>query len=122
MQRADLAAAHCGESGTGSRRATGEPASGNDCCNLEDDGIVPAHHEPVSAVPSAERGMVVREELDAVWRAVDQLSARQKEVFVLRFAEDMELKEIAEVLGLSTGTVKTQLFRAVTSVRQQVGR
>ena len=66
--------------------------------------------------------MIAREELDAVWRAVDSLSARQKEVFVLRFAEEMQLKEIAEVLNLSVGTVKAQLFRAVTSVREQVRR
>ena len=66
--------------------------------------------------------MLAREELDAVWQAVDKLSPRQKEVFILRFAEEMELKEIAEVLNLRTGTVKAQLFRAVTSVREQVGR
>jgi RNA polymerase sigma-70 factor (ECF subfamily) len=53
---------------------------------------------------------------------VDTLSPRQKEVFILRFAEEMELKEIADVLKLRTGTVKAQLFRAVTSVREQVRR
>jgi len=88
-----------------------------------DDGTeITEAQEPVSIDASAERGLLAREELDAVWRAVDQLSRRQKEVFVLRFAEEMELKEIAEVLNLSTGTVKAQLFRAVTSVREQVRR
>ncbi len=89
---------------------------------LEDDGVVDNDREPLSVRPSPERGVLAREELDAVWRAVDSLSARQKEVFVLRFAEDMELKEIAEVLDLRIGTVKAQLFRAVTSVREQVRR
>jgi len=89
---------------------------------LEDDGVVTDKGEPPSIKPSPERGMLAREELDAVWRAVDGLSARQKEVFVLRFAEEMELKEIAEVLDLRIGTVKAQLFRAVTSVREQVRR
>jgi RNA polymerase sigma-70 factor (ECF subfamily) len=89
---------------------------------LEDDGVVTDDREPPSIKPSPERGMLAREELDAVWRAVDSLSARQKEVFVLRFAEEMELKEIAEVLNLRIGTVKAQLFRAVTSVREQVRR
>jgi RNA polymerase sigma-70 factor (ECF subfamily) len=84
--------------------------------------VITAEHEPVSVRASPEQGMLAREELDAVWLAVDNLSPRQKEVFILRFAEEMELKEIAEVLNLRTGTVKAQLFRAVTSVREQVGR
>jgi RNA polymerase sigma-70 factor (ECF subfamily) len=90
---------------------------GNDVGNS-----APSELEPASTKASPERGLIAHQELDAVWRAVDQLSPRQKEVFVLRFAEEMELKEIAEVLNLRTGTVKAQLFRAVTSVREQVGR
>src|SRR5882757_4111754 len=89
---------------------------------LDEGGVITVENEPAAATLSPERGMLAREELDAVWRAVDGLSTRQKEVFVLRFAEEMELKEIAEVLNLRTGTVKAQLFRAVTSVREQVGR
>jgi len=89
---------------------------------LEDDGVVTDNHEPPSTMPSPERGMLARQELDAVWQAVDRLSTRQREVFVLRFSEEMELKEIAEVLDLRIGTVKAQLFRAMTSVREQVGR
>jgi RNA polymerase sigma-70 factor (ECF subfamily) len=89
---------------------------------LDEPGTSADQLEPVCERATPERGMLAREELDAVWRAVEMLSTRQKEVFVLRFAEEMELKEIAEVLNLSTGTVKTQLFRAVTSVREQVRR
>jgi len=89
---------------------------------LDDDIAPETKLDLPSPQPSAERGMLAREELDAVWRAVDGLSERQKEVFVLRFVEEMELKEIAAVLGLRTGTVKTQLFRAVARVREQVGR
>lgn len=88
---------------------------------LGEDGPAPVP-EPVAAQPSAERELIARETLDAVWRVADQLSQRQKEVFVLRFVEEMELKEIAEVLSLSTGTVKAQLFRAVTRVRAEVER
>ncbi len=89
---------------------------------LEDGDVVTAEHEPASTKPSPERGLLAQQELDAVWRAVEALSPRQKEVFILRFAEEKGLKEIAEVLNLSTGTVKAQLFRAVTSVREQVRR
>ena len=89
---------------------------------LEDPRVIADDRELSSVKPSPERGLLAREELDAVWRAVDRLSARQREVFVLRFAEEMELREIAEVLDLRVGTVKAQLFRAVTNVREQVRR
>jgi RNA polymerase sigma-70 factor (ECF subfamily) len=90
--------------------------------HIDDGSVVTAEHEPLSVKATPERGMLAREVLDAVWHAVDKLSPRQKEVFVLRFAEEMELKEIAEVLNLRLGTVKAQLFRALTNVREQVGR
>jgi len=89
---------------------------------LDHEAGAEASLDPPSPHPSPESGMLAREELDAVWRVVERLSMRQKEVFILRFVEEMELKEIAEVLGLRIGTVKTQLFRAVAHVREQVGR
>jgi RNA polymerase sigma-70 factor, ECF subfamily len=89
---------------------------------LDDGSAVADDQEPASVKASPERGLIAQQELDAVWRAVAKLSARQREVFILRFAEELELKEIAEVLNLRTGTVKAQLFRAVTSVREQVRR
>jgi RNA polymerase sigma-70 factor (ECF subfamily) len=89
---------------------------------LDDDAVAKNEPEPRSGAPSAERGLVAQEQLAAVWQRVDQLSARQREIFILRFVEEMELKEIAEVLKLSVGTVKTQLFRAVSRVREQAGR
>jgi RNA polymerase sigma-70 factor, ECF subfamily len=88
---------------------------------LDGDGPDPVP-EPVAGNPSAERGLIARETLDAVWQTVEQLSQRQKEVFLLRFVEEMELREIAEILDLNIGTVKAQLFRAVSRVREQVAR
>lgn len=89
---------------------------------IDEAGAISNEPEPACAKATPERGLLAREQLDAVWRAVETLSTRQKEVFILRFAEEMDLKEIADVLNLSTGTVKTQLFRAVASVREQVRR
>jgi RNA polymerase sigma-70 factor (ECF subfamily) len=67
--------------------------------------------------PSAERVLLAREELEAVWTAAASLSQQQRAVFLLRFAEEMQLAEIADVLGLKVGSVKTQLFRALGKVR-----
>jgi RNA polymerase sigma-70 factor (ECF subfamily) len=70
--------------------------------------------------PSPERVLLARAELQAVWSAVDVLSPQQREVFLLRFVEELSLAEIAEVLELRIGSVKAQLFRALGSVRKQM--
>jgi RNA polymerase sigma-70 factor (ECF subfamily) len=51
---------------------------------------------------------------------VDDLPQRQREVFLLRFAEEMPLEEIAQALGMESGTVKAHLFRAVRTVRTRM--
>lgn len=53
-------------------------------------------------------------------QALGQLSARQRAVFVLRHDEGLPLKEIAAMLGLSEGTVKIHLHRAVNLLRSQL--
>ena len=70
--------------------------------------------------PSAERDLLAREELQAVWDAVTSFSPQQQTVFLLRFAEEMSLAEIAAVMGLKIGSVKAQLFRAIGRLRQQM--
>ena len=50
---------------------------------------------------------------DAVWRALRELPPRQRAVIVLRYYEDLTEAEIAAVMGVSTGTVKSQAARAL---------
>jgi RNA polymerase sigma-70 factor (ECF subfamily) len=71
---------------------------------------------------SPEAQTLVREQLQAIWIASGRLSTKQRAVFVLRFVEDMELLEIADVLGMTEGTVKKHLFRALQTVREQMRR
>ena len=70
---------------------------------------------------SAEQQLLVREQVKKVWKAVDGLSKRQRTVFLLRFVEEQELSEIARATGLSEGTVKAHLSRALARVRAEVG-
>jgi RNA polymerase sigma-70 factor (ECF subfamily) len=49
------------------------------------------------------------------------LPPRQREIFRLRFYAEMELEEIATVLDVHVGTVKTQLHRAVHRLREELG-
>ncbi|HSR66536.1 MAG TPA: sigma-70 family RNA polymerase sigma factor [Acidobacteriota bacterium] len=53
-------------------------------------------------------------------RALKTLSPRQHSVFVLRHYQNLKLREIAEVLSCSEGTVKTTLFRAIRRLRDQL--
>jgi RNA polymerase sigma-70 factor (ECF subfamily) len=49
--------------------------------------------------------------------AVESLSPRQKIVFTLKHMEERSIPEIAELMGLDAGTVKSHLFRAGRKVR-----
>ena len=69
---------------------------------------------------SPERTLAAREELQAVWLAVDTLSPQQRAAFVLRFVEEMTLEEVAAAMALEVGTVKAHLARAVGAVRKRV--
>jgi RNA polymerase sigma-70 factor (ECF subfamily) len=69
---------------------------------------------------TAEQQLLAQEQVKAVWCVVDKLSPRQKSVFLLRYVEEMELSEIAAATGLSEGTVKAHLSRAVTKVREEM--
>ncbi len=74
-----------------------------------------------SGESSQEQRLLARERITQVWRAVEGLSERQRTVFLLRYVEELELSEIAQSTGLSEGTVKAHLSRAVTRVRAELG-
>jgi RNA polymerase sigma-70 factor (ECF subfamily) len=70
---------------------------------------------------SAEQLLLAREQVKRVWQSVKGLSERQRTVFLLRFVDEMELSEIARATGLSEGTVKAHLSRALARVRTELG-
>jgi RNA polymerase sigma-70 factor (ECF subfamily) len=74
-----------------------------------------------SAESSQEQKLLARERVSQVWQAVKGLSERQRTVFLLRYVEELELSEIAQTTGLSEGTVKAHLSRALSRVRAELG-
>jgi len=70
---------------------------------------------------SVEQKLLAREQVGHVWEAVKALSERQRTVFLLRYVEEQELSEIARATGLSEGTVKAHLSRALGRVRAELG-
>jgi len=67
------------------------------------------------SVASPEAGVVER---DAIWTAVRALPSRQRAVVVLRYYEDLSEAEIADALGCSRGTVKSQASAAIAALRR----
>ncbi len=74
-----------------------------------------------SGESSQEQQVLARERVAQVWQAVKGLSERQRTVFLLRYVQEMELSEIAGAMGLSEGTVKAHLSRALGKVRAELG-
>ncbi len=84
------------------------------------EGRAAATGEVTDPRASPERQLAAREELQAVWSAVEGLSPQQRAVFVLRFAEEMTLEEVAQAMTLEVGTVKAHLARAVGALRKRL--
>ncbi|MFJ5778569.1 SigE family RNA polymerase sigma factor [Streptomyces sp. NPDC093094] len=55
---------------------------------------------------------------DAMWRAILKLPARQRAMVVLRYYEDLSEAQTAQVLGVSVGTVKSAVSRALGKLRE----
>jgi RNA polymerase sigma-70 factor, ECF subfamily len=56
-----------------------------------------------------------------ITRALAALPRRQREVTVLRYYLGMDVKEVADALGMSEGTAKTTLFRARRALARALG-
>jgi RNA polymerase sigma-70 factor (ECF subfamily) len=65
---------------------------------------------PEKHLEDKECGRIIRE-------AVDELSSKQKAVFMLTRYEGLQIKEVAETLGIAEGTVKIHLHRAMKKLQ-----
>jgi RNA polymerase sigma-70 factor (ECF subfamily) len=71
--------------------------------------------------PTPEDAAISDETRRRVWLAFRALPDRQREVFVLRHLQGWSGPEIAAALGLSVGSVKRHLFRAIQRLRETLG-
>jgi len=77
------------------------------------------HEVPVEELPEAPSRDAIGgvADRDEAWRLLRDLGPRQRAVVILRFWSDLPEAEIAGNLGISTGTVKSQLHRALAHLR-----
>jgi RNA polymerase sigma-70 factor (ECF subfamily) len=71
---------------------------------------------PAALHPDA--ALIERELHEAIDAALQKLPENQRTAMVLRRYEDLSYEEIAVVLGVSVGSVKSLLFRARTTLRE----
>jgi len=70
--------------------------------------------------PSAEAAVLGNEERDELIRAVDRLPRRQREAIVLRYYLELPYDEIATLMGVSLGTVRSTTHRALDTLARTV--
>jgi RNA polymerase sigma-70 factor, ECF subfamily len=89
--------------------------------NDEDD----EEQDPIAQAPSADpqppRKLEIAETMAALEKAIESLPRRQQQVFMLRTLEGLDVAETAVAMGCSEGSVKTHYFRALQSLRAQLG-
>jgi RNA polymerase sigma factor (sigma-70 family) len=68
--------------------------------------------------PSSEHAAILREDHAEVIAALAGLPARRREAIVLRYWLDLSEREIAQTMGISVGTVKSQISRGLAALAQ----
>lgn len=72
--------------------------------------------DPPEPQHSSEHAVIVAEEHRELLAALDRLPRRQREALVLRYWLDLSEREIADVMGVSAGSVKTHASRALAAL------
>jgi RNA polymerase sigma-70 factor (sigma-E family) len=84
-------------------------------------GVLHRASQPDDALASAESEVILSEDRREVLAALARLPVRRREVLVLRFYLGLSEAEIAAVLGISPGTVKSTAARALASLARDLG-
>jgi len=86
---------------------------------LQEQGFEPiSTNDPESELIEAQEKLKQHQDFLEIQVNIVQLPAKYQEVIALRFFEQKQIKEIAEILGKKEGTIKSLLHRAVEKLRE----
>ncbi len=71
---------------------------------------------PVESNPESE--LLTKQMGGSIMAAITKLSAKQREVFVMKHIKGLKISEIAEIMGCAEGTIKVHLFRAIRELQK----
>jgi RNA polymerase sigma factor CnrH len=74
-------------------------------------------HDLIHEAPSPEERLLREEEAGRLLDAVASLGEADRELIGLRYGSGLETVEVAQILGVSEGTVRTRLWRALGKLR-----
>jgi len=70
--------------------------------------------------PGPDSRLLDKDVTQAVRKCVSRLPLMQRVVFHLRFFEDFKIKDIAQITGRSTGTIKNYIFRSTKKIQKEL--
>ncbi len=82
------------------------------------DGVAGSGDTDERADPNAEAALHALGEWSELIEALGQLAPQQRTVLVLRYVDDLSEAQIADLLGCSTGTVKSRASRGLARLRE----
>jgi RNA polymerase sigma-70 factor (ECF subfamily) len=86
----------------------------------DDEG--PARQLADEEAPAADRAVHVREAGSLVQAALAELDEEHRQILILRDVEDLAYEDIADILDLPRGTVKSRIHRARAELAQKLAR
>jgi RNA polymerase sigma-70 factor (ECF subfamily) len=102
------------------RRAHRPRGADREIQSLESVGPVeggPMRESLVDTAPSPRQRAAQGQRLESLWRAIDRLDEGQRDVVVLKGIQGLKCGEVAQVLGISEGTVWSRFHRALGGLR-----
>ncbi|MBN8706259.1 MAG: sigma-70 family RNA polymerase sigma factor [Bacteroidetes bacterium] len=76
--------------------------------------------DPMEMSPTADKALLKKERIELVRWGLSKVSEKHRTIIVLRDFEDMSYEQIAEVLNLELGTVKSRLNRARLALKDVI--